>query len=278
MQQQPPSFPSARGSPTSPSTHKRHILHEDREMHEIKRRMGGLRFGEEAERVGLRGPGPAAAVVAGVPATAIPPPFLGATSSSVSPMAGTGVFSSPFPNAGSSFPPNATPGGFPPTVTIPGADYSATASNSSAFSAVPVIPAPASTNEEEAVAMDSDESEDEEEEEEEGGMNSQSSSISRSSSTSSNSSVSRIEEDDPRAVMLNLLYKRRPPRDKVEAKIENLIRYSLLRANPGVAAPPSEPPLSLCDKPWQFVEGRGNDDGGMDSSPPDLGEEGGMDL
>jgi hypothetical protein len=220
--------------------------------------MGGLRFEEAAaERVGLVGVGPAA-VVAGVPA--IPPPFLGTTSSSVPSTVGAGAFPSVFANTSSSFPPNATPSSFFPNATpggfpIPGA--------------VPMMPAPASTNEEEGVAMDSDESGDEEEEEEEGGMNSQSSSISRTSSTSSTNSVTRIEEDDPRAVMLSLLYKRRPPRDKVEAKIENLIRYSLLRAK--------EQPLSLTDKPWQVVEGRGNDDGGMDSSPGLL-DEGGMDL
>lgn len=235
-------------------------------MHEIKRRMGGLRFGEEsAEISGLAG-------LAGGPAAAIRPPFLGPTSSSVTPTPGGPAFPSPFSHASSS----ATPGGFGVVPPFPNsADYSASTSNGTAFSGVPVIPPPVSINDEEAVAMDSDESGDEEEEG--GGISSQSSSLSRTSSTSSSNSVSRIEEDDPRAVILSLLYKRRPPRDKVEAKIENLIRYSLLRANPGVAAAPLEQPLSLCDKPWQAMEGQRNDDGGMDSSP-DLGDEGGMDL
>jgi len=253
-------------------------------MHEIKRRMGGLRFGEEAAEIaGLGVAASPAPVVAGVPATAMPPACFGPTSSCVTSTAGAAFFASAFSNASSSVGPGTTLSSyglvppFPPTVIIPGGDYSDATANSTAFSAAPVIPAPAPTNEEEVVAMDSDESGDEEEEEG-GGISSQSSSISRTSSTSSSSSsVSRIDEDDPRAVMLSLLYKRRrPPRDRVEAKIENLIRYSLLRANPGGAPAPMEP-LSLCDKPWQAVEGQRNDDGGMDSSP-DLGDEGGMDL
>lgn len=105
--------------------------------------------------------------------------------------------------------------------------------------------------------------------------------------TSSNSNsnlggISRIGDDDPRAVMLNVLYKRRPPRDKVEAKIENLIRSSLLRANPSGGHPPPLPgPLSLCSMPWQEVEAKQRNDGGsvMDTSAEDEDEEeGGMAL
>ncbi len=241
-------------------------------MHEIKRRMGRLRFGEESA-VGL----PAAE---GVPAT--PPPVVGPTTSGVTPAVGVAAVPSPFSDSNSSiFSPDATPGGvgmappIPPTVCIP--DYAAT-SNSTAWSAVPAIPSPVSTNGEEAVAIGSDYNG--VEEEDHGGTSSQSGSISRTSSTSSTSSTnsaSRIDEDDARAVTPNLLYKRRPPRDKVEARIENLIRYSLLRANRGVTRPPTEQPLSLCDKPWPAVEETRNNDQRMDSLPT-LGDEGGMDL
>lgn len=267
--QQPPFFPSAPGSPTSPSQ-KRYIFHEDRDMHEIKRRMGGLRFGEESA-VGS----PAAK---SMPATATPPPILGSTTSGVTPAVDAAAFPSPFSDSNSTiFRPHATPGGvgitlhIPPTVRIPD---SAATSNSTSWSAVSAIPSTVSTNEVKAVAIDSDDNGGPGEEE---GRNCpQSGSISRTSSTSSTDSVSRID-DDIHAVMPCLLYKRPPPRDKVEARIENLIRYSLLGANPEVTRPPTEQPLYLCDKPWPVVEETRNNDQRMDGLPV-LRDEGDMEF
>lgn len=88
-----------------------------------------------------------------------------------------------------------------------------------------------------AEAMDSDASDDaavgEEGEEEEDGMPivRSDSQESASSSNSGGSGGGRIGGDDRRVLMLSALYRRRrePPKDKVEAKIESLIRASLRR-------------------------------------------------
>ncbi|EWM26106.1 hypothetical protein Naga_100014g45 [Nannochloropsis gaditana] len=234
----PYSFPSP--------SRKRQIPHEDRDILEIKRRMGGLRFGEELPDLG----------------SSLQPPI----DVNLTPLHG-----SPDSVFGSSGGP-----GVPPPVPGPNCAGKSTAPHG--FPQTPSI-------DEGATEMDSEESEGDDEVA--GVLNGRSDTRSRFSGHEKDlakdafrrgtQDVSRIDEDDPRATMLNILYKRRPPRDKVEEKIENLIRRSMLRATPGG---PAAPPLSQCDAPWPVTESQRMDGSGSSASSHFLpkNDDGGGDM